>query len=173
MTVVHLRLSYLELTQLCRHLRGSGSRREFTFQLSHIFDPEPCLHMSGILFLSFDWRKGSRTFFLKIFVGHMSIFWAHWYPCFGLLVKSPLGFKAIDSGSGFPLFRTDKIPWLFPDFSSLFKIPWLFPDWKMPSHVGAALFELCGGVRDIRGSRTLYTPLNSEWQRLTFAVIKP
>ena len=25
-------------------------------------------------------------------------------------------------------------PWLFPDFSSLFKIPWLFPDWKMPSH---------------------------------------
>ena len=25
-------------------------------------------------------------------------------------------------------------PWLFPDFSSLFKIPWLFPDWKVPSH---------------------------------------
>ena len=33
-------------------------------------------------------------FFLKFFVGHMSIFWDQWYPCFGLLVTSPLDFKA-------------------------------------------------------------------------------
>ena len=32
--------------------------------------------------------------FLKIFGGHESFLWGHWYPCFGLLVTSPLGFKA-------------------------------------------------------------------------------
>ena len=26
--------------------------------------------------------------------GNKSFLWAHWYPCFGLLVTSPLGFKA-------------------------------------------------------------------------------
>ena len=36
--------------------------------------------------------------FLKIFGGHMSFLWGHWYPCFGLLVTSALGFKArVDS----------------------------------------------------------------------------
>ena len=33
-------------------------------------------------------------FFLKVFGGHMSFFLGHWYPCFGFLVTSPLGFKA-------------------------------------------------------------------------------
>ena len=33
--------------------------------------------------------------FLKIiFGGHKSFLWGRWYPCFGLLVTSPLGFKA-------------------------------------------------------------------------------
>ena len=31
----------------------------------------------------------------------MSIFWGHWYPCFGFLVASPLGFK---TGVGSALF---------------------------------------------------------------------
>ena len=40
----------------------------------------------------------SPLFFLKIFGGHMSFLWGHWYPCFGLLVMSALGFKArVDS----------------------------------------------------------------------------
>ena len=30
----------------------------------------------------------------KNFVGHESFLWDHWFPCFGLLVTSPLGFKA-------------------------------------------------------------------------------
>ena len=34
------------------------------------------------------------TNFLKIFVGHKSFLWGHWYPCFGLLVTAALGFKA-------------------------------------------------------------------------------
>ena len=32
-------------------------------------------------------------FFFKVFGGHV-LFWGHWYPCFGFLVMSPLGFKA-------------------------------------------------------------------------------
>ena len=32
--------------------------------------------------------------FFLIFGGHMSFLWGHWYPCFGLLVMSALGFKA-------------------------------------------------------------------------------
>ena len=32
--------------------------------------------------------------FLKSFGGHESFLWGHWYPCFGLLVTSTLGFKA-------------------------------------------------------------------------------
>ena len=33
-------------------------------------------------------------FFFKVFGGHMSFFGGHWYPCFGFLVTSLLGFKA-------------------------------------------------------------------------------
>ena len=36
----------------------------------------------------------SLLFFFKIFGGHEYFLWGHWYPCFGLLVMSPLGFKA-------------------------------------------------------------------------------
>ena len=32
--------------------------------------------------------------FFKMFVGHKSFVWDHWYPCFGLVVMSPIGFKA-------------------------------------------------------------------------------
>ena len=35
-----------------------------------------------------------NVFFFKIFGGHKSFLWGHWYPCFGLLAMSPLGFKA-------------------------------------------------------------------------------
>ena len=33
-------------------------------------------------------------FFFKVFGGHMSFLGGHWYPCFGFLVMSSLGFKA-------------------------------------------------------------------------------
>ena len=33
-------------------------------------------------------------YFFKVFGRHMSFFWSHWYPCFGFLVTSPLGFIA-------------------------------------------------------------------------------
>ena len=41
----------------------------------------------------FNNRKYYELFFL-IFGGHDVFLWGHWYPCFGLQVMSPLGFKA-------------------------------------------------------------------------------
>ena len=35
-------------------------------------------------------------FFKKYFGEHKSFLWGHRYPCFGLLVTSPQGFKASD-----------------------------------------------------------------------------
>ena len=35
----------------------------------------------------------STTFIFLVFGGHESFLWGHWYPCFGLLMTSPLGFK--------------------------------------------------------------------------------
>ena len=34
------------------------------------------------------------SFFKKKIWGHKSSSWGHWYPCFGLLVTSAMGFKA-------------------------------------------------------------------------------
>ena len=36
----------------------------------------------------------SARIFFFFFGGHESFLWGHWYPCFGFLVMSPLGFKA-------------------------------------------------------------------------------
>ena len=41
-----------------------------------------------------SWIAIFFLFFFKIFGGHESFLWGHWYPYFGLLVMSPLGFKA-------------------------------------------------------------------------------
>ena len=35
-----------------------------------------------------------KTFFKNIFGGNQCFLWGHWYPCFGLLVTSALGFKS-------------------------------------------------------------------------------
>ena len=35
----------------------------------------------------------------------MSLFWGHWYPCFGFLVMFPLGFKARVGSALFALRR--------------------------------------------------------------------
>ena len=39
-------------------------------------------------------RSRLGLFFFFCFGGHKSFSWGHWYPCFGLLVVSALGFKA-------------------------------------------------------------------------------
>ena len=58
------------------------------------------------------------SFFKKIFGGHKSLLWGHWYPYFGLLVTSPLGFKARVGSALFELSGgirvTLHIPWDSP-----------------------------------------------------------
>ena len=43
-------------------------------------------------------------FFFKVFGGHMSFLGGHWYPCFGFLVTSPMGFKARVGSALFAIF---------------------------------------------------------------------
>ena len=46
------------------------------------------IHVINVQFLWSQYLK--RIFF---FAGNQSFLWGHWYPCFGLLVTSVLGFK--------------------------------------------------------------------------------
>ena len=48
------------------------------------------------------WVQFFFVFFLED--AHV-LFWGHWYPCFGLLVMSPLGFKARVGSSLFVFYR--------------------------------------------------------------------
>ena len=43
--------------------------------------------------------------FFKFLADTHVLFGGHWYPCFGLLVKSPLGFKARVGSSLFAFYR--------------------------------------------------------------------
>ena len=58
------------------------------------------------------------SFFKNFFGGHESLLWGHWYPYFGLLVMSPLGFKARVGSALFQLSGgirvTLHIPWDSP-----------------------------------------------------------
>ena len=57
---------------------------------------------------SLSWQISSKwTFFFFFFCRTHShvLFWGHWYPCFGFLVTSPLGFKARVGSALFALRR--------------------------------------------------------------------
>ena len=72
-------------------------------------------HFSHTIVPEVLWLK---IFFLKFFGGHESFLWGHWYPCFGLLVTSALGFKARVGSALFKLSGgvrvTLHIPWDSP-----------------------------------------------------------
>ena len=52
-------------------------------------------HMSKLEVWHFQKSSSYRSFFsYKIFGGHKSFSWGHWYPCFGLVVTSVMDFKA-------------------------------------------------------------------------------
>ena len=43
-------------------------------------------------------RVGLSVFsFVFIFIWTIVLLWGHWYPCFGFLVTSPVGFKALSA----------------------------------------------------------------------------
>ena len=72
-------------------------------------------------------------FFFKNFGGHESFLWGHWYPCFKLLVMSPLGFKARVGSALFELSEgvcvTLHVPWDSPLVQHLPTSWW--PAWQL------------------------------------------
>ena len=56
--------------------------------------------------------------FLKSFWRTHVLFWDHWYPCFGILVTSPLGFKARVGSALFNFFCSSECNVHFPRFTS-------------------------------------------------------
>ena len=58
--------------------------------ISLIFETSYGVYTSALTLLNpFD-----LCFFFLIFGGHMSFSWGHWWPCFGPMLTSTLGFKA-------------------------------------------------------------------------------
>ena len=45
----------------------------------------------------------------------MSFYWGHWYPCFGFLVMSPLGFKARVGSALFAIFAEVNVMYIPQD----------------------------------------------------------
>ena len=70
--------------------------------------------------------------FLKIFGGHESFLWGHWYPCFGLLVTSPVIVRARVGSALFELSRVIRVTLHVPSDSPLLT-SWR-PAWQ-PSHL--------------------------------------
>ena len=62
-------------------------------------------------------------FFFKVFGGHMSFFWGHWYPCFGFLVMSPLGFKARVGSALFTIFAEANVMYIPQDSPLVLHLP--------------------------------------------------
>ena len=77
-------------------LRNSPST-QVTFTFSHF---KICLCITYLCFyrskrkMSYPHGKFHRGIFLKKIGGHGSFLWDQWYPCFGLLTMSAMGFKA-------------------------------------------------------------------------------
>ena len=93
-------------------------------------------------------------FFLKI-VEDMSPFWGHWYPYFGLLVMSPLGFKARVGSALFELSGgicvTLHVPWDSP-LVRHWSTSW-WPAWQL--------------------SRLFYIPARHWWDSKPGAIMPP
>ena len=62
-------------------------------------------------------------FFFKVFGGHMSFFGGHWYPCFGFLVTSPLGFKARVGSALFAIFAEANVMYIPQDSPLVLHLP--------------------------------------------------
>ena len=82
----HCRQGYWFAHDAIRFLLTQRIQQEQTIQKYIIFQ----VQTSDLMSL----QKPFSFFFKKKFGGHQSFLWGHWYPCFGLLVTSWLGFKA-------------------------------------------------------------------------------
>ena len=53
----------------------------------------------------------------------MSFFGGHWYPCFGFLVTSPLGFKARVGSALFAIFAEANVMYIPQDTPLVLRLP--------------------------------------------------
>ena len=53
----------------------------------------------------------------------MSFFWGHWYPCFGFLVMSPLGFKARVGSALFTIFAEANVMYIPQNSPQVLHLP--------------------------------------------------
>ena len=51
------------------------------------------------------------------------LFWGHWYPCFGFLVMSPLGFKARVGSALFAIFAEANVMYIPQDSPLVLHLP--------------------------------------------------
>ena len=96
----HVKICTLQSSSQVQPLSGSGVivGKKLYYCLGDSLPPFVCCvcpeSSLGYLLISVHVNFGDRTFPITYFLGgHMSSLWDHWYPCFGLLVTSPLGFK--------------------------------------------------------------------------------
>ena len=76
------------------------------------------------------------NFFKVFFLSDTFTFWGHWYPCFGILVTSPLGFKARVGSALFSLHI-----WMYCIY-----IPW---DPPLVLHVADLLMDSIAGINQV------------------------
>ena len=62
-------------------------------------------------------------FFFKSFWRTHVLFWGHWYPCFGFLVTSPLGFKARVGSALFAIFAEANVLYIPQDSPLVLHLP--------------------------------------------------
>ena len=61
--------------------------------------------------------------FFKKFWRTYVLFWGHWYPCFGFLVTSPLGFKARVGSALLAIFAEANVMYIPQDLPLVLHVP--------------------------------------------------
>ena len=91
---------------------------------------------------------GGNSFLFKVFGGHMSFFWGHWYPCFGFLVTSPLGFKARVGSALFTIFAEANVMYIPQDSPLVLTLADLLVARRAAGHFSTCM---CRGGRNSSG----------------------
>ena len=82
-------------------LRGTWISLVFIYLIKiwvwHLLRPDSDVH-------KYHWSRSALSPLASCYFSRV-LFWGHWYPCFGFLVTSPLGFKARVGSALFALRR--------------------------------------------------------------------
>ena len=71
-----------------------------------------------------DWLRQIWPQMYSCLIGRTHVlFWGHWYPCFGFLVTSPLGFKARVGSALFAIFAEANVMYIPQDSPLVLHLP--------------------------------------------------